>query len=76
MKENKAINAAINHAKMKEAQGLLIASDSWSDTKHAPNGSGDGDCETVYSLILLYSDDENEDELIESELWDLYPNHF
>ena len=80
---NKAINAAINHAKMKESQGLLIASDSWNDAKHAPHNRSGGDeyneCETVYSLILLYSDDEDEDtlyELIESALWDLYPNYF
>ena len=71
------INAAINYSKQKDEQGLLIPSNLWDDVKHAPNGSGDGDCETVYSLILLYSDDEDTlYELIESALWDLYPNHF
>ena len=75
------INAAINYSKQKDEQGLLIPSNLWDDVKHAPNGSGDGDCETVYSLILLYSDDEDNDydtleEPIEDALWDLYPNHF
>ena len=75
------IENAINYTKRKESQGLLIPSDLWDAAKHAPHNRSSGDCETVHSIILLYSDDEDNDydtleEPIEEALWDLYPNYF
>jgi len=69
-----AINNATNDAIEKNSNGLLIPSVLWDCDKF-----GD-DCETVYSLISLYSDDDNNDgtweKSIEEALFELFPSHF
>jgi len=69
-----AIRQAKNEAELKFNQGNLIESDLWNDDIHSDN------CETVYSIISMYADDENNDGTweikIRSELEKLYPTYF
>jgi hypothetical protein len=69
-----AIRQAINEAEDLEEQGLLIPSDIWEEEIHS-----DG-YETVYSLISLFSDEEEDDgtweEKIQAELELVYPTYF
>lgn len=72
---DKALVSALNDAQDKADEGKLIPSALWKDSIHS-----DGGFETVYSIISLYSDDENDDgtweKTIRTELEEIYPTYF
>jgi len=76
-KKEQAVRLALDYAKEREDKGLLVVSGTDMDEM---DWSG-GDPETVYSIVSLYSDDENnmDDEWyesIEAALMEKYPRYF
>jgi len=76
-----AIQNAINEANAKWNSGLLISCNHENyDELMADPSTDDGDRETVYSIVSLYSDDENNDgtweDAITKKLKETYGSYF
>lgn len=71
------IKLALAESKSKNIKGLLIKSNKWNET-HEEDENPQGCYETVYSIMSLYSDGENEDTRIEmyEVLFKKYPTYF
>jgi hypothetical protein len=72
-----AISSAIQTAEEKKAKGHLYKS---GDPKEEVHDWSQGDPETVYSIISMYQDDENNDgtweDKIYSALFEQFPKYF
>lgn len=81
MEKETAVLNALRYARSKENEGLLVnTNDDNSEALMENLSTDEGDRETVFSIISLYSDDVNNDgtweATIQEGLKQEFPNHF